>query len=441
MKKRNLGILTLGLVTLLGITNDANAMPMFGKQTGLDCKACHMQHMPKLNATGRSFAASGMTQSNKKSDANSSTMDLNPSVMFKSIYEKTWDLPTSAGAVKADAPTIDGDLAVPKTASFFLGGRVAEKVGAILNLSYKDTEDNSIGGKVVYANATDDGYWGAALYSTDNFGPFSGMETYNSNLYKPLKTFDMRKLANAFQATSVGSGSATGIQFYYDADKLFSNSDHIFATIGTYAPAQDNVDMKMSGNLLKLARLAYEYRIGDFNFILGGFAINGGETVSASEPLSVDQKTYGMDFQIEGIIADKEVSLIMSNVMKNQVTYTGRGSNLLDPERFTNLDNKAFSVEGEVNLTPDFGIKAAYLTMNDLNGYPNAIYKPLDLGSDYSEKHVNVRDIDSATTVGFDYSFQVYLPMKLAVEYMWAKPSLERVNNYEDFMVTLNILY
>lgn len=440
-KKVKWGLPIVGLLMLAGLTNDASALPMFGKQTGLDCKACHLQHMPKLNATGRSFAASGMTQSIKNADGNSSSMDLNPSVMFKSIYEKTWDLPTSSGLVKTDATTIDGDLAVPKTASFFLGGRVADNVGAVLNLSYKDAEDNSIGGKVVYAKSVNDGYLGAALYSTDNFGPFSGMETYNSTLYKPLKTFDMRKLSNAFQATGVGSGSATGVQLYYDADKLFSSNDHIFASIGTYTPAQDNVDMTMSSNLLSLARLAYEYRVGDFNFILGGFAINGGDTVSASDALSVDQKTYGMDFQIEGIIADKEVSLIVSNVLKNEVTYTGRGSNLLDPERFTNLDNKAFSVEGEVNLTPEFGIKAAYLTMNDLNDYPNAIYKPLDLGSDYSEKHVNVRDIDSATTVGFDYSFEVYLPMKLAVEYTWAKPYLDRVSDYEDFMISLNILY
>ena len=60
---------------------------------------------------------------------------------------------------------------------------------------------------------------------------------------------------------------------------------------------------------------------------------------------------------------------------------------------------------------------------------------------DYDTNHVNVRDLDSATTVGFDYSFQVYLPMKLAVEYAWAKPYLDRVSDYETFMATLNILY
>ena len=100
-------------------------------------------------------------------------------------------------------------------------------------------------------------------------------------------------------------------------------------------------------------------------------------------------------------------------------------------KQFGNVDNDAFSIEGEVNLTPEFGIKAAYMTMNDRYDYPNSVVgkKP---SSDYSDNHVNVKDIDNATTVGFDYSFQVYLPMKLAVEYAWAKPYLDRVSDYED---------
>ena len=425
MKNRQWGVFTVGLLALVGLTNEAQALPMFGKQTGLDCKACHLQHIPKLNAVGRNFAASGMTQSLKNTDANSSGMDLNPSVMFKSIYEKTWDLPTSSGKIKV-TPTSDGDLAVPKTASLFVGGRVSEKVGAIVNLSYKDIENNSIGGKVVYANEMDGGYWGTAVYSSDNFGPFSGMETYNSSLYKPLKTFDMKKLSNAFQATNLGSGSATGVQLYYDKDNLFRGGDHVFGSLGMYAPAQDNRYMDLSSNILPFARVAYEYPVGDFNLILGAFGIVGGSTVSSTEPMHINRETYGMDFQVEGMIAEKSVSLIMSNIFRNKLTYTGVGSDL---EEFNDVLNDAFSVEGEVNLTPDFGVKAAYMTMNDRYTYP------------HESKYVNIKDIDRAITIGFDYSFALYLPMKLSVEHAWAKPYLDQVKDYRDLMVTLNVLY
>jgi hypothetical protein len=425
MKNRQWGIFTVGLLAVIGLTNEAQALPMFGKQTGLDCKACHLQHIPKLNSVGRKFAASGMTQSIKEADENSSGMDLNPSVMFKSIYEKTWDLPTSSGKIK-ETPTSNGDLAVPKTASLFVGGRVSEKVGAIVNLSYKDIEDNSIGGKVVYANEIENGYWGMAVYSSDNFGPFSGMENYNSSLYKPLKTFDMRKLSNAFQATKLGSGSATGVQLYYDKDNLFRGGDHVFGSLGMYAPAQDNRYMDLSSNILPFARVAYEYPVGDFNLILGAFGIVGGSTVSSTEPMRLNRETYGMDFQVEGMMFEKSVSLIMSNVFHNKLTYTGVGSEV---EEFDDVFNDAFSVEGEVNLTPDFGVKAAYMTMNDRYTYP------------HESKYVNIKDIDRAITIGFDYSFALYLPMKLSVEHAWAKPYLDQVKDYRDLMVTLNVLY
>ena len=427
MKKRKLGVLSAGLIALVSLSNDVQAMPMFAKQTGLDCKACHLQHIPKLNATGRSFAASGMTQSSKSADANSSGMDLNPSIMFKSIYEKTWDLPTSTGTIK-DTPTQDGDLAVPKTATLFIGGRVNEKVGAIINLSYKDAEDNSIGGKVVYANQIDGGYWGTAVYSSDNFGPFSGMENYNSSLYKPLKTFDMKKYSNAFQVTNIGSGASTGVQFYYDKDNLVAGGDHVFGSVGVYSPTQDNRYMNLASNMLPFARVAYEYPVGDFNLILGAFGIVGGSTVSSTESMHIKRETYGMDFQVEGMMFDKSISLIMSNVFRNKLTYTGLGSGE-DVEEFKDVLNDAFSVEGEVNLTPDFGIKAAYMTMNDRYVYT---IKP---------RKNNVLDIDSAYTIGLDYSFEAYLPMKLAIEHAWVNPYLDRVSDYEDFMVTLNILY
>lgn len=432
MRNKKWGALAIGFLTLLGLSNEAQAMPMFGKQTGLDCTACHLQHMPKLNAVGRSFAASGMTQGKKNVDVNNSGMDLYASVMVKAMYEETWDKPTSDGKIKDYVtPTAGGEWSVPRTASLYVGGRVSENVGAIIDLSYKDVEDNSIQGKVVYAKEIENGYMGAVGYSSASFGPFSGMETYNTGLYKPLRTFDIKKLSNAFQASEIGTGSSTGMQVYLDRDM---GAGHLFATAGLFAPAQDNADMKVSDNILPFARVAYEYPVSDFNFILGGFGIVGGSKVSASEPLSIDRRTYGIDFQLEGIVAEKSVSLILSKVLKNEVTYTGIGSNLLEPERYTNLDNTAFSVEGEVNLFHDFGVKAAYLTFDDRSDYSVQ-------NTGYAKNHINVKDIDHAYTVGVDYSFKVYLPMKVAVEHSWATPSLDTVKNYRDFLVSLNILY
>ncbi len=431
IKMNRQSLVAAGLLGFISLTSEVKAMPLFATQTGMDCKACHIQHIERLNKFGRKFLASGMTISQKFTDANSSGSDINPSVMFKSIYEKTDNKPSESGVVKDTTVTNDGILSVPRTAALYVGGRVTNNVGAIVNLSYKSQNDHSVSAKMVYAQEIQDGYMGLAAYSTADFGPFSGMEIYNSGLYKPFRTFDIRRLSNAIQATEVGTGAATGLQVYFDKDGALADGDHVFATVGMYAQGQDNVQMELTSNLIPFARIAYEYPIGAYNFILGGFVMSGGDTVDPTSSLSIERKTYGMDFMVEGYIGDKSATLTMSKVFKNEVTYTGIGAG--SSKDLDNLDNEAFSVGGEVNLTPEFGVKLSYLTFNDLYAY--------DDGGKGRLTHINVKDLDNAITVGMDYSFKYYLPMKLTVEHSWAKPSRSDIEDYRDFLISFNMLF
>ena len=435
MKNFKYKMVLLSAIPVIGLVPAANALPMFEKQTGFDCKTCHVQHESKLTKIGREFALSGMTLTQKlKEDGTESNTDLNVSGMFKTRYEKTDDKPGANGLVSEDNTTNDGDFSFPKTASLYAGGRLTENLGTLLHADYKDEEDNALGGKVVYTKRNGDGYLGAALYSTANFGPFSGMEVYNTGLYKPIRTFEIMKLSNANQATRIGSGRATGLQLYYTQDSLISGSDHLFTSVGLYSPSQDNSDMTLSSNFMPLARIAYEYPIGDFNFIFGGFALGGGSTSSIGEELSVERETYGVDLQIEGKIAQKNVRVAATKILKNDVNYSGNGAG--STEDLSDASSRAFSVETSVSLTKEFAVKLAYLDYNDLYTYPD-----VGGGEHSTNNHLDVRDIDRAITLGFDYSFKYYLPMRVSVENSWAVPVLERVSNYSDFVVTLNVLF
>ena len=410
----------VGLLTFAGLTYDARAMPMFTTQTGMDCTGCHTQHMPRLNKFGRTFAASGMTMAKQMEE-----MDLNPSLLIKSKYAKTWDKPDGKGAIK-EGDTNDGEWSFIRMAQFSYGGRVTENVGGILNLGWRKEEGDSIGGKVTYADAVEDGYWGVTAYSNPSQGPFSGMEFYNTGLYKPLRTFDMRVYSNAAQSSKVGAQGATGLQAYYDVDNLIAGADHFFITAGFYAAAQDNRVLDMGDNLIPFARIAYEYPIGDYNVMIGGFILSGGDTVSSTEALSMKRETYGMDIQVEGEIADREASLVFTKVFKNEVTFTGidSQSDELDTE---DIYNDSFSVEGTYSITPEFIGKLAYMHFNDRYEYDNST-------------KINVKDLDYAINVGVDYGFTVTnMPMKLAVEYAWMEPSLSRVESYESFMATITL--
>jgi len=426
-------IALVGLLAFASLTQEASALPMFTAQTGMDCSGCHTQLMPRLNKFGRKFAASGMTMSQKVAEMNEdSDMDINPSMLIKSKYAKTWDKPDGKGVIKEDDDTNDGDFSPVRMFTLSVGGRVNENVGGMLNLGWRKEEDPSISGRVTYANEIEDGYWGVTAYSTLTSGPFSGMEFYNTGLYKPLRTFDMHKYTNASISARVGSEAATGLQAYYDKDNLIGGGDHFFITAGVYTPTQDNGYIDMSDNILPFARIAYEHPIGDYNVMIGAFIISGGDTVSPTETLSMKRETYGIDMQVEGYIADREASLTVTSILKNKVEFTGIGAQS-DDDDTDDSDNKAISVEGTLSITPEIIAKVGYMAFDDefdyrYNGTPT--------------DKIDVKDLDYAINVGVDYGFIVTDQLiKLAVEYAWMNPSLDRVENYESFMATFTLAF
>ena len=281
-KNKHYQVALVGLLTFAGLTQEAHALPMFSTQTGMDCTGCHTQIMPRLNKFGRKFVASGMTMSQQiEGMEKTSGMDINPSVLLKSKYAKTWDKPDGHGDVQEDG-TNDGELSAIRMAGLYLGGRLTENVGGMLNLSWRQEHGTSAYGKVVYAQEIEDGYWGTAVYTTPEYGPFAGLEFYNTGLHKPLRYFDMRLYSNTYQMGGRESPQgSTGLQVYYDKDNFLNDGDHFFLTAGIYTPTQDNALMDMGDNILPFARIAYEHPIGDYNVMIGAFVISGGDTVDS----------------------------------------------------------------------------------------------------------------------------------------------------------------
>ncbi len=436
----------IGMVVFAGLTQEAQAMPMFTTQTGMDCAGCHTQQMPRLNKLGRKFAASGMTISKVVSDMDRDTTgflsdtDINPSILIKSKYNKTYDKPDGKGAIDIrDGSTNEGDFSPIRMASIFLGGRLSENVGAIIKLGHREEEGESIEGKAVYAHAMDDhqSYLGAVFFSTASLGPFSGMEFYNTGLYKPLRMFDMKIYNNTVQKQKIGAQTATGLQVYYDRDGLFTDDDHFFVTAGVYTPAQDSLYYDMMDNLIPFARIAYEYMYDDYNFIFGGFIMKGGDLVADTAPLSIKRETYGIDFQLEGTLMERELTLAASYVFKNDLEYTGINSAVDEYDTESRYD-EGFSVQAAVSMTDAIIGKVSYMHYNDTNEYRSDNLNGTTAPANTTK--INVKDIDYAIGLGVDYGFVVTgIAMKVAVEYAWMQPSLERVEEFENLMVTFTL--
>lgn len=450
MKRRSSLLFVSIPLLLLFLPQEVFAVPAFARQTGLECMMCHTQNQTKLNSFGRQFARSAYTMSTESGAQ--SLIDgealglgiptvLNMSLMLKGRYDKSDGAINGKGKVlqtKQDEP-ISSNRGVEeffKTSTIHIAGRVANNVGSIIE--FREKEGKAIfGGKIATAYETGQGYTGFAVYSTNNYGPFSGIESYNTGLYKPLRQFENHKLTNAAQAADLGSGPATGLQLYYAGQRLF-------ATLGAYVPIHNNDGIDIGYNMIPFARLAYEQPVGDMTLIIGAFGIYGTSKASNTTYypdltglipqalVGVKKESYGFDLQLEGLFFDFSTLMTMSAVLKNKTTLSDSTLMVDDPNKPVvigepeDAEMEAYSVDLAVYPWPYLGFKMAYLTVNDKGPHT------------YEPEKVDVKDKE-AVSLGLDYSFRQNV--MLTMEYTLVDAKKEGIENFNDLLTVLTISF
>jgi hypothetical protein len=443
MKKASMWFTFLILFVFL---DTAQAVPGFARQTGLECFMCHTQNQTKLNSFGRNFARSGYAMSTEV--GSQSLIDgkelglsiptvLNLSLMLKARWDKGNDVINGKGRVLKSVEGDEigsnrGEHEIFKTSTINIAGRLSENVGGLLE--FREKEGKAIlGGKVIAAFDTGDSHSGFAVYSTNNYGPFSGMETYNTGLYKPLRQFENHKLTNAAQASDLGSGAATGAQVYYAGERLF-------ATMGAYVPMHNSDGIDSGSTAIGLGRLAYELPISDMILTVGAFGISGQAEASNTifDPslsgvvpralVTVEKEAYGLDLQLEGYIMDVSTLLTVNAVFKNKTTLSDPtlmvgGGIFGEPE---DAHTQAYSVDLAVYPWSSLGFKVAYLNMDDKGPHT---FEPDKI--DAKDKH--------ALSFGLDYSFRQNI--MFTVEYSMVSPSRNDIKDYSDALAVLTLSF
>ncbi len=138
----------LGIGLCLSLASPSWAVPSFARQTGMTCAACHTV-FPELTPFGREFKLNGYVLDNIKQvtgidTSNRSTLALNAlapiSLMAQISYTHTSTaLPDSA--IKG-ALAKDGDLLFPQQVSLFYAGKIADELGAFIQLTYDGVGDS-----------------------------------------------------------------------------------------------------------------------------------------------------------------------------------------------------------------------------------------------------------------------------------------------------------
>jgi hypothetical protein len=138
----------LAFTLLCGATTPGWAVPSFARQTGMTCAACHTV-FPELTPFGREFKLNGYVLDNIKQITginleNQQTLALNStppiSAMVQVSYTRTGKAVPDSSLVGALAK--DGEVLFPDQISLFYAGKIANELGAFMQLTYDGAADH-----------------------------------------------------------------------------------------------------------------------------------------------------------------------------------------------------------------------------------------------------------------------------------------------------------
>ncbi len=271
----------------------AEAVPSFARQTGLPCNACHTV-FPQLTPYGRSFKLEAYTMLRHGHRPELEANQLAPlAVMVQSSL-------TSTAANQPD--TQNGNVLFPDQMSLFFAGRVADHLGAFLQVTYDGVEDHvsmdnadvrfarrSAGGNLLYGltlnnNPTVEDVWN----STPAWGfPFAASGV------APAPAAATQVDGTLGQQVAGLGGYLWYKSTYYGAATLYRSSQ-----IGNNEPPGSD-DVNVIHGVMPYWRLAWSHGWGKSDLELGTFGLR--EEVYPGGGLPLDGPTDSfLDLAVDG---------------------------------------------------------------------------------------------------------------------------------------------
>lgn len=396
MKKIVLSI--AAVISVAAFAPEASALPVFARQTGMACSACHFQHFPLLNQFGRAFKSSGFTMmgaealledEQKKEKSLSIPANLNFGVLASMGYVKNNQAPDTSGSNKNLG---NGYWAMPGTqesggdseASLFVGGRVSEFAGFLTEIVLAPTAAMDSAKMPILFNVGD-AKVGVVPFVTNGQGASYGMETLNtganaihsmSNTVGPNGTF-----INAISAQQyIGTGTAAvGVAMVGTSDMGFFNLTKYQQTgISASVPAA------LGSTYL---RLVGTFDLGGWDAGVGiqnwsGASLLTPGTASAgliqtNLPGTMAQtKASAIDGQLQGQVGDMPLGIYASYAT---APFTAGAANAYNGGTMT---RSSFNIGAELGVLPGIATigaavrqgKSGFTDANGGNATDNAIY-------------------------------------------------------------------
>lgn len=213
-----------GVMAAVAFAPEASALPVFARQTGMACSACHFNHAPLLNGFGRAFKSAGysmMGAQGKVEGENLSIPDrVNMAVLTTVGYNAISAAPATAPTGGWFVPASGGEL------SLFMGGRIMENAGWLSELGMSAATAATGAGKMLIMPEVAPGMRLGVAFDTNNGqGVAHGFEILNTGAVNVHKIAIGQTHINAYSAAQwLGTNNATtGISVVGQNDLGFFN--------------------------------------------------------------------------------------------------------------------------------------------------------------------------------------------------------------------------
>jgi hypothetical protein len=368
----------IAAATILGIiaAPGAEALPVFARQTGQNCVACHAGgQFPELTPYGRLFKMTGYT-------IGSRTLPF--SVMGVASYAKVAD--TS----KSDSPGTDFQKnAVPLFASgsLFIAGKVTENIGAFTQITYDNYSSQGADGQYHgHSQADNMDFRYADHFVTPDRDLIFGISANNNPSvsdpwntaaawmqYVPVPSPTSHQFIDG-KAPFPGFGSGgniAGLSTY-----LFWNKT-LYAEVGTYRTANqllsfmsagigDASTTKLNGNNNPYWRLALSGEWGAHNLMVGASGMkarvyDGGSDITDPNNLGRFRNT-GVDAQYQYLLAPHTITAQVAYMRQVTDYSVNNVANATAPTTFTLADGVTpVAAANTTDTTNTFRAKLSYI--------------------------------------------------------------------------------
>lgn len=347
------------IIAAVTFASEASALPLFARQTGMECAACHFQHFPLLTAFGRAFKSGAYTmigaQGKVEGDRLSIPNTLNFAVLTTFGYEKS--NMASGDSSLGTVNTGNGNFYVPSNGgelSLFYGGRISDNAGFLSELG--DTGPAATGSAKlpVLFEVADGTRVGIVPFATDGQGASYGFETLNTgaNAVHQMSPVggENGAHANAISAQQyIGTATAaSGFAFVVNNPSYFINLTKYNQTLPGSEDAGVTADYGST-----YARAAYIFDLAGWDSAVGiqswsgsSFADNATYAGPPNNGAVITTKATAIDAQMQGDLGGKPVGFYVTYATAPADTVIG---NAYNPGTLT---RSSFNVAGEVGVIP-----------------------------------------------------------------------------------------